>query len=177
MLLHYILSQKKARGELPANAAAVTTIVSTDMARAIAESYGCAMIEVLTGFKYIAEQIHHFETTGEHTFVFGFEESFGYLSGTDVRDKDGVNACLLIAEAAAWYKKMYNRTLVDAIDMLYEQYGYYGDKVVSFVCPGKDGLEKMQSLMTSLRDNPPDAIGGAKVVALRDYLKLSLIHI
>ena len=171
VLLHYILSQKKARGELPANAAAVTTIVSTDMARAIAESYGCAMIEVLTGFKYIAEQIHHFETTGEHTFVFGFEESFGYLSGTDVRDKDGVNACLLIAEAAAWYKKMYNRTLVDAIDMLYEQYGYYGDKVVSFVCPGKDGLEKMQSLMTSLRDNPPDAIGGAKVVALRDYLK------
>ena len=171
VLLHYILSQKKERGELPANAAAVTTIVSTDMARAIAESFGCKMIEVLTGFKYIAEQIHLFETTGCNTFQFGFEESFGYLSGTDVRDKDGVNACMLIAEAACWYKKQYNKTLVDAIDLLYQQYGYYGDKVVSFVCPGKDGLETMQKLMSSLRDDPPAAIGGAKVEALRDYQK------
>ncbi len=171
VLLHYILSQKKERGELPENAAAVTTIVSTNMARAIAESFDCKMIEVLTGFKYIAEQIHLFETTGCNTFMFGFEESFGYLSGTDVRDKDGVNACMLIAEAACWYKKKYNKTLVDAIDLLYQQYGYYGDKVVSFVCPGKDGLEKMQQLMSSLRDNPPAAIGSAKVVALRDYQK------
>jgi len=169
VLLHYILSQKKERGELPENAAAVTSIVSTNMAQAIAASYGCKMVEVLTGFKYIAEQIHIYETTGCNTFMFGFEESYGYLSGTDVRDKDGVNACMLIAEAAAWYKKMYNKTLVDAIDMLYEQYGYYGDKVVSFVCPGKDGLELMQKLMASLRENPPMEIGGAKVVALRDY--------
>lgn len=171
VLLHYILSQKKERGELPENAAAVTTIVSTNMAAAIAQSFGCKMIEVLTGFKYIAEQIHLFETTGCNTFMFGFEESFGYLSGTDVRDKDGVNACMLIAEAACWYKKKYNKTLVDAIDLLYQQYGYYGDKVASFVCPGKDGLEKMQQLMSSLRDNPPTAIGSAKVVALRDYQK------
>ncbi|MBQ8087558.1 MAG: phospho-sugar mutase, partial [Clostridia bacterium] len=171
VLLHYILSQKKERGELPANAAAVTTIVSTNMARAIAESFGCKMIEVLTGFKYIAEQIHLFETTGCNTFMFGFEESFGYLSGTDVRDKDGVNACMLIAEAASWYKKMYNKTLVDAIDMLYEQYGYYGDKVTSFVLPGKDGLEKMQTVMATLRDNPPAEFAGAKVVAVRDYQK------
>ena len=171
VLLHYILSQKKERGELPANAAAVTTIVSTDMARAIAESFGCEMIEVLTGFKYIAEQIRLFEQTGAHTFMFGFEESFGYLSGTDVRDKDGVNACMLIAEAACWYKKNYGCTLVDAIDRLYEQYGYYGDKVTSFVLPGKDGLEKMQSVMAVLRDCPPAEFGGVKVVALRDYLK------
>ncbi len=169
ILLHYILSQKKERGELPANAAAVTTIVSTDMAAAIAKSFGCEMIEVLTGFKYIAEQIHRFETTGCNTFMFGFEESFGYLSGTDVRDKDGVNACMLIAEAAAWYKKMYNKTLVDAIDMLYEQYGYYGDKVTSFVLPGKDGLEKMQAVMQALRANPPKSFAGADVKALRDY--------
>ncbi|MBE5808568.1 MAG: phospho-sugar mutase, partial [Clostridiales bacterium] len=169
ILLHYILSQKKERGELPANAAAVTTIVSTNMARAIAESYGCTMIEVLTGFKYIAEQIHLFETTGCHTFMFGFEESFGYLSGTDVRDKDGVNACLLIAEAASWYKKMYNKTLVDAIDMLYEQYGHYGDKVVSFVMPGADGLEKMKTVMQALRDTPPTDFAGVKVLAVRDY--------
>ncbi len=169
ILLHYILSQKKERGELPANAAAVTTIVSTDMARAIAESFGCKMIEVLTGFKYIAEQIQLFENTGCNTFMFGFEESFGYLSGTDVRDKDGVNACMLIAEAASWYKKMYNKTLADAIDMLYEQYGYYGDKVTSFVLPGKDGLEKMQSVMAALRANPPKEFAGEKVAALRDY--------
>ena len=169
VLLHYILSQKKERGELPANAAAVTTIVSTNMARAIAESFGCKMIEVLTGFKYIAEQIHLFETTGCNTFMFGFEESFGYLSGTDVRDKDGVNACMLIAEAASWYKKMYGKTLVDAIDMLYEQYGYYGDKVTSFVLPGKDGLEKMQTVMQTLRAHPPKEFAGAKVTALRDY--------
>ena len=170
VLLHYILSQKKERGELPANAAAVTTIVSTDMARAIAESFGCEMIEVLTGFKYIAEQIRLFEETGAHTFMFGFEESFGYLSGTDVRDKDGVNACMLIAEAACWYKKNYGCTLVDAIDRLYEQYGYYGDKVTSFVLPGKDGLEKMQSVMKALRGNVPTEFGGVKVVAVRDYL-------
>ena len=170
VLLHYILSQKKERGELPANAAAVTTIVSTDMARAIAESFGCEMIEVLTGFKYIAEQIRLFEETGAHTFMFGFEESFGYLSGTDVRDKDGVNACMLIAEAACWYKKNYGCTLVDAIDRLYEQYGYYGDKVTSFVLPGKDGLEKMQSVMKALRGNVPAEFGGVKVVAVRDYL-------
>ena len=176
VLLHYILSQKKERGELPENAAAVTTIVSTNMAAAIAKSFGCKMIEVLTGFKYIAEQIHLFETTGCNTFQFGFEESFGYLSGTDVRDKDGVNACMLIAEAACYYKKNFGKTLVDAIDMLYQQYGYYGDKVVSFVCPGKDGLETMQNLMASLRDNPPAAIGSAKVVALRDYQKSTRVE-
>ena len=169
ILLHYILSQKDERGELPDNAAAVTTIVSTNMAKAICDSFGVEMIEVLTGFKYIAEQIQLFEDTGSHTFMFGFEESFGFLSGTDVRDKDGVNACLLIAEAASWYKKQYNKTLVDAIDMLYEEYGYYGDKVASFVLPGKDGLEKMQTVMASLRFNPPRAFAGEKVVAMRDY--------
>ena len=101
--------------------------------------------------------------------MFGFEESYGYLSGTDVRDKDGVNACMLIAEAASWSKKMYNKTLADAIDMLYEKYGYYGDKVTSFVLPGKDGLEKMQHTMAALRANPPKDFAGEKVVAVRDY--------
>ena len=176
VLLHYILSQKQARGELPANAAAVTTIVSTDMAAAIARSYNCEMIEVLTGFKYIAEQIHLFETTGAHSFMFGFEESFGFLSGTDVRDKDGVNACLLIAEAACWYKKTYSCTLVDAIDRLYAQYGYYGDKVTSFVLPGKDGLEKMQHLMRALREDPPRIFAGVRVTALRDYQKSTRVE-
>ena len=103
ILLHYILSQKKERGELPANAAAVTTIVSTDMARAICDSFGVKLIKVLTGFKFIGEKIQQFQDSGSNTFLFGFEESYGFLSGTDVRDKDGVNACLLIAEAASWY--------------------------------------------------------------------------
>ena len=168
VLLHYILSQKKERGELPANAAAVKSIVSTEMARAICKDFGVELIDVLTGFKFIAEQIHLFETTGSHTFMFGFEESFGFLSGTDVRDKDGVNACMLIAEAAAYYK-IKGKTLVDGVDELYEQYGYYGDKVVSVTLPGKDGLDKMQKVMANLRANPPKAFAGTAAVALRDY--------
>ena len=169
ILLHYILSQKKERGELPANAAAVTTIVSTDMAAAIAKSFGCEMIEVLTGFKYIAEQIHRFETTGCNTFMFGFEESFGYLSGTDVRDKDGVNAVMLIAEAACYYKKK-NMTLVDAIEELYEEFGVFGERTVSVVLPGKDGLEKMQAIMKALRDEGVEKVGPSRVMSTRDYM-------
>ena len=168
LLLHYILSQRKEKGTLPANAAAVKSIVSTEMARTIAADYGCAMIDVLTGFKFIAEQIEKFTTTGEHTFMFGFEESFGFLSGTEVRDKDGVNACMLIAEAAAWYKKQ-DMTLAEGLEMLYEKYGYYGEKVQSFVLSGKDGLEKMQVIMKTLRENPPKDFAGIKITAVRDY--------
>ena len=168
VLLHYILSQKKERGELPANAAAVKSIVSTEMARAICKDFGVELIDVLTGFKYIAEQIHLFETTGSHTFMFGFEESYGFLSGTHARDKDGVNACMLIAEAAAYYKTK-GKTLVDGIDELYEQYGYYGDKVVSVTLPGKDGLAKIQTVMKDLRADPPREFASTAVTALRDY--------
>ena len=168
VLLHYILSQKAERGELPKNAAAVKSIVSTEMARAICRDFGVELIDVLTGFKFIAEQIHLFETTGSHTFMFGFEESYGFLSGTDVRDKDGVNACMLIAEAAAYYKTK-GKTLVDGIDELFEKYGHYGDRIVSVTLPGKDGLEKMQRVMSTLRADPPKAFAGAAVTALRDY--------
>ena len=168
LLLHYILSQRKEKGTLPANAAAVKSIVSTEMARTIAADYGCEMIDVLTGFKFIAEQIEKFSTTGSNTFMFGFEESFGFLSGTEVRDKDGVNACMLIAEAAAWYKKQ-DMTLAEGLDMLYEKYGHYGEKVQSFVLSGKDGLEKMQVIMKTLRENPPKDFAGIKITAVRDY--------
>jgi len=168
LLLNYILEQRSAKGELPANAAAVKSIVSTEMARAICKDFGVELVDVLTGFKFIAEQIHLYETTGVHTFMFGFEESFGFLSGTDVRDKDGVNACMLIAEAAAYYKTK-GKTLVDGVDELYEKYGYYGDKVVSVTLPGKDGLDKMQKLMATLRAEPPKAFAGTEVAALRDY--------
>ena len=168
LLLNYILVRRGEKGTLPQNAAAVKSIVSTEMARAIAEHHGCAMVDVLTGFKFIAEKIEQFEQTGEHTFVFGFEESCGYLSGRDVRDKDGVNASMLIAETAAWYKKQ-GKTLYDGLMDLYEKYGYYDAKVASFALAGKDGLLKMGHLMQALRDDPPADFAGVKVLAVRDY--------
>ncbi len=170
LLMDYIFSQKKARGELPANAAAVSSIVSTDMAKAICVSYGVTHIEVLTGFKFIAEQIQLFSDTGSHTFMFGFEESYGFLSGTEVRDKDGVNAVMLIAEAAAYYKKR-GMTLADAVDELGAKYGYYADHVKSVTFPGKEGGAKMASIMNMLHSEKLENIGGSKVIATRDYLK------
>ena len=168
LLLNYILDRRKALGTLPANAAAVKSIVSTELARAICEDYGCAMIDVLTGFKFIAEKIEQSSVTGEHTFVFGFEESCGYLSGTEVRDKDGVNAAMLIAETAAYYKKQ-GMTLYDGLQALYRKYGYYDAKVTSFALAGKDGLKQMAGLMKALRENAPADFDGVKVVAVRDY--------
>ena len=169
LLLDYIFSQKAERGELPANAAAVSSIVSTDMAKAICRSYGVTHVEVLTGFKYIAEQIQLFSDTGSHTFMFGFEESYGFLSGTEVRDKDGVNAVMLIAEAACWYKKR-GMTLVDAVEELNKKYGYYGDYVKSITLSGSDGAEKIKAIMARLHSTALDEIGGTKVTAARDYL-------
>ncbi len=169
LLLHYILSQKKEKGTLPGNAAAVKSIVSTSMANAICAAYGAELFEVLTGFKFIAEKIQQFEDEHSHVFQFGFEESYGYLSGTDVRDKDGVNASMLIAETAAWYKKQ-NMTLYDALQSLFERFGYYGEKVASFELTGKDGLEKMKRVMKALRDEHPKSLAGTEVLAVRDYL-------
>ena len=169
ILLHYILSQKKALGTLPKNAAAVKSIVSTEMARAICLKYDTELFDVLTGFKFIAEKIQQFEETGSNTFEFGFEESYGFLSGTDVRDKDGVNAVMLIAEAACYYKKK-GMTLVDAIEELYEEFGVFGERTVSVVLPGKDGLEKMQAIMKALRDEGVEKVGPSRVMSTRDYM-------
>lgn len=169
LLLDYILSQKAERGALPENAAAIKSFVSTEMARAIASAYGAATFDVPTGFKYIAEKIQQFEDTGAHTFVFGFEESFGYLSGTQVRDKDGVNACMLIAETAAYYKKR-GMTLYDALMGLYDRYGWYLEKTLSHTLKGKDGQARIAHILSSLRENPPAEVAGLKVLAARDYL-------
>ncbi len=169
LLLDYVLSQKAARGELPKNAAVVQSFVSTEMTRAIAAAYHVAVFDVPTGFKFIAEKIQQFENSGEYHFVFGFEESFGYLSGTQVRDKDGVNACMLIAETAAYYKKR-GMTLYDALMGLYEKYGWYLEKTLSHTLTGKDGQARIREIMSSLRENPPMEIGGLKVLAVRDYL-------
>ena len=170
VLLHYILSTKQKNGTLPANGAAVKSIVSTSLANRICESYGVTMFETLTGFKFIGEKIQQFQDTGDYTFLFGFEESYGFLSSTFVRDKDGVNASLLISEVAAACKAE-GITLYDRVQEIFAKYGYFVEKVVSKTLPGKDGLTRMKEIMKELRANPPKEIGGMKVTAVRDYLK------
>ena len=170
LLLHHVLESRKLNGTLPKNGAAVKSIVSTEMARAIAADYGVTFFDVLTGFKFIGEKIQQFSETGEYTFLFGFEESFGYLSGTSVRDKDGVNASLLLTEAACTAMAA-NTTLYDELQELYKKYGYYTEKVISVTLPGKDGVAKMKAIMAGLRENAPAELAGLKVIAKRDYLK------
>jgi len=170
LLLYYILSTEKKMGTLPENAAACKSIVSTSLANRICESFGVKMFEVLTGFKFIGEKITQFQETGDYTFEFGFEESYGFLSSTFVHDKDGVNASLLVTEVAAACEDA-GITLYDLVQKIFEEYGYYVEKVVSTTLPGKDGLSRMKEIMAGLRENPPTEIGGLKVTAVRDYLK------
>lgn len=169
ILLHHILSSRKQKGSLPANGAVIMSIVSTNLARAICEDYGVTLFEVLTGFKFVGEKILEFERTGSHSFLFGFEESYGYLSGTDVRDKDAVNAALLVAEAACVCMHE-GITLYQRLQQIYQQYGYYIETTWSGTYPGKDGAEKILSIMHTLHNTTPEAIGGLKVLAVRDYL-------
>ena len=170
LLLSHILRSRQEKGTLPKNGAAVKSIVSTKMADAIAASYGVKMYDVLTGFKFIGEKIQQFEESGEHTFLFGFEESFGYLSGTQVRDKDAVNASLLVCEAACACMER-GETLYDALQALYRKYGYFKEKGVSVTLPGKDGVEKIKSIMAQLRSHYPAKIAGVKVTAVKDFQK------
>ncbi len=169
LILHHILSQRQKAGTLPKNGACVKSIVSTGMANVICQAYGATLFDVLTGFKFIGEKIQAFEETGAHTFLFGFEESFGYLSSTQVRDKDAVNAALLVAEAACVCKSQ-GVTLYDRLQQIYQEYGYFAETVVSNTYPGKAGAERMAAIMAALRGNPPSEIAGRKVLALRDYL-------
>ena len=170
LLLSHVLESRKLNGTLPKNGAAVKSIVSTEMARAIAADYGVKVFDVLTGFKFIGEKIQQFSETGEYTFLFGFEESFGYLSGTSVRDKDGVNASLLLTEAACTAMAE-NTTLYDKLQELYKKFGYYTEKVISVTLPGKDGVAKMKGIMADLREHAPESLAGLKVLAVRDYQK------
>ncbi len=167
LMLYYILSSKKKNGTLPANGAVVKSIVSTQLAKPICDAHGVALFDALTGFKFIGEKIQQMEDTGSHTFLFGFEESYGYLSSTFVRDKDGVNASLLIAEAAAYYKSK-GKTLADVMQEIYETYGYYLESVVSTTMPGVDGLRLMAESMERIRREPPREIGGVAVQAVLD---------
>ncbi len=170
LMMHYILSTKKANGTLPKNGAVVKSIVSTQLAKPICDAHGVALFDTLTGFKFIGEMIQQFEDEGSHTFLFGFEESYGFLSSTFVRDKDGVNASLLIAEAAAYYKAQ-GKNLYDVMNEIFETYGYYLEHVQSTTMPGADGLKKMAEAMARIRKAPPKEIGGVKVAKVLDILQ------
>ena len=169
LLANYEISQKKAiNGSLPEDGALIKTIVTTNLADAIAKGYGVKLIEVLTGFKFIGQQILEFEQSGKGSYLFGFEESYGCLIGTYARDKDAIVATMALCEAAAYYKTQ-GKTLWDAMIEMYEQFGYYKDAIQSVTMKGIEGLQKIQEIMNSLRQNPPAEFAGHKVVAVRDY--------
>jgi phosphoglucomutase len=173
LLTAYILGQKDRMGALPPNAVVVRSIVTSRMADAICNSYGVKLTEVLTGFRYISEVIAECEKTGRYRYLFGFEESYGYLAGTFARDKDAISASLLVAEAALYYgqRKM---TLLDAMGELYQEYGYYRESAKSYSLEGMEGLEKIRGAMSRLRSDPPMSFAGIETAGVDDYL--SRIH-
>ena len=169
LLLDYICKMRAARGEDLSRKVAVTTIVSSAMVDALADEYGFELRRCLTGFKYIGDIITSLSDAGEvDRFIFGFEESYGYLSGDHVRDKDAVNASMLICQMAQYYK-LQDKNLVEAMHDLYEKYGYYHNKTVSLSYPGADGAAKMAGIMAALRAEAPAEIAGSKVEAVLDY--------
>ncbi|WP_283153058.1 phospho-sugar mutase [Guptibacillus hwajinpoensis] len=168
LLLNYIITQKKENGELPENGAVLKTIVTSEIGRKIAEDNGLTSYDTLTGFKFIGEKIKEFETTGEHTFLFGYEESYGYLVGDFVRDKDAVQACLVAAEVAAFYKSK-GMTLYEGLLEVFEQYGFYQEGLESLTLKGKEGAEKIVSLLAKFREEPPTEAAGLRVQSVEDY--------
>ena len=169
LLTNYILSCRKANGSLPSNGIVVKTIVTSYMADAICKDYGVAVENVLTGFKFIGEKMNQYEASGEYTYLLGFEESYGYLSGTHARDKDGVEGAMLITEMAAYYKAQ-GKNLYDALLDLYDKYGTYRERTLALTFMGIEGAEKIKNVMADIRSNPPKDIAGLKVKAISDYL-------
>ncbi|EAF5414093.1 phospho-sugar mutase [Listeria monocytogenes] len=170
IILHYLLKQKKAQNELPANAAVLKSIVTSNLGTEIAKHYGAEMIEVLTGFKFIAEQIKHFEETGKHTFEFGYEESNGYMVKPFTRDKDAIQAVLAIAEVAL-VSKVEGRTLLEDLDQIYDEFGYYNEDLVSLTLSGKDGSQRIKEITSGFREQLPTSMGGFLVERVEDYLR------
>ncbi|ADL03028.1 phosphoglucomutase/phosphomannomutase alpha/beta/alpha domain I [[Clostridium] saccharolyticum WM1] len=168
LLCEYVLSQKKERGAIPPDGQVVKSIVTTNLVDAVAKAYGCELIEVLTGFKYIGQQILKEEATGCGTYMFGLEESYGCLIGTYARDKDAISATVALCEAAAYYKTK-GMTLWDAMTALYEKYGYYKDAVTSISLKGLEGQEKIKAIMEAMRKETPAEVGGYQVLSARDY--------
>ncbi len=170
LLTYYILSSLKEQGRLPENGLVVKSFVSTTLADAIANDFGVTIKDVLTGFRFISEWIEHSVKTGEYTFLFGFEESYGYLSGGFSRDKDAVCASMLVCDAAAWYMRQ-GKTLYDVMEEIYRKYGFYMEKVKSYTLSGKEGMEKIANAMAKLREDPIRSIGGAPVEYYEDHKK------
>lgn len=176
LLEEYELSQRQAKEGLPGDGAVISTIVTSNMAGVIARAYGMRFIEVLTGFKFIGQQILGFEKNGSGTYMFGFEESYGCLIGTHARDKDAIVATMALCEAAAYYKTQ-GKTLWDAMIDMYEKYGYYKDAIKSITLKGIEGVQKIQEIMETLRNDPPTKIGDYKVTSARDYKKNTILDL
>ena len=168
LLLDYVINARKAAGTLPENAGAVKSIVTTEMAKEVAEQNGVHLESTFTGFKFMAERIAEWEKADSYKYIFSYEESYGYMMGDYVRDKDAVTASMMVAEMAAYYFDK-GMNLKQAMNSLYEKYGWYGEKTLNLVMPGLDGLEKMKNIMSELRSNPPKAISGVEVFRIRDY--------
>ena len=168
LLVEYILRSKKEQGTLPDNGVVIKTIVTTELAAAIAKSYGMEIMNVLTGFKYIGEKMTEFAEKKNHTYLIGFEESYGYLVGNHARDKDGVVASMLIAEMAAYYKTK-GKSLYEALQDVYKKYGCYVEETLSYTMPGKDGMEKMAAILSGLREKAPESVNGLSIVKTTDY--------
>ena len=168
LLLDYVITARKAAGTLPANAGAVKSIVTTEMAKAVAEANGVHFEDTFTGFKFMAERIAEWEKAGSYEYIFAYEESYGYMMGDYVRDKDAVTASMMVAEMAAYYFDK-GMNLKQAMESLYDKYGRYAEQTLNLVMPGLDGLAKMKNLMAQLRSEPPKAIAGTEVFRLRDY--------
>ena len=176
LIAEYLLSQKRTKNQLPSNGTIVKTIVSSNMAKEIAKEYNLHLVEVLTGFKYIGEQIKLFEEKNQYSYLFGYEESYGCLLGTYARDKDGIAAVMALCEVACFYKSN-NKTLYDIMIEIYNKYGYYKEDLVFFTLEGIEGTKKIKEIMDNLRNNTIKSIGKEKVIAIRDYLTSKRIEL
>ncbi|MBM7583082.1 phosphoglucomutase [Caldicoprobacter guelmensis] len=176
LLVNYVLGSLQRAGKLPSNGAIIKTIVTSEMGREIANSYGIETVDTYTGFKFIGEKIKEFEERGDKVFLFGYEESYGYLAGDFVRDKDGVIASMLACEMAAYYKSR-NMTLYDGLVELWERFGYYNETQESVYLEGKEGMERIKAIMEDFRANPPVDLGGVKVTIIKDYRELKAYHV
>ncbi|MFG0212418.1 phospho-sugar mutase [Brevibacillus porteri] len=168
LLLHYLLETKQKKGELPSNGIILKTIVTSEMGRAIAADFGVSTEDTLTGFKYIGEKIEAYEKSGAYVFQFGYEESYGYLIGDFVRDKDAVQTALLLADMCAYYKSQH-KSLDDTLNDLFNRYGHYAEELISFTCKGGDGMQKISATMSFLRNQPPSQVASYPIIAIEDY--------
>jgi len=176
LMLHYLLTQKKQQGILRKNGAVVKTIVTSEIGRAITESFGLQTFDTLTGFKFIGEKINEFEQSGEYQFQFGYEESYGYLIGDFVRDKDAVQSAVFVAEVAAYYKEQ-NKSLYDGLNDIFNEYGFYKESLHTITLKGKDGVEQINKIIDAFREEPLHSLGEENVTIIEDYQSSQRVHL